>query len=529
MISSKCRFTFDAVSQLDHDTSTALATIREWRNSFVPINRVPSEVLSLIPTHLSSDRHLYSASSVCRHWRRTFIQHASLWLQLDLSRKRSDLVKILLERAKGSPLDIRSACPDRADVLALLSPHAQRFRSLDFVFDFWPNIQRFSEATSGPLPLLHTLKINAINLTDPPSLPLFSGAVNLKNFSLRSEGAPFLNHFAFPNLTTFEFWAVADDLPISRLLNFFEALPTLRTARIKIEAGVLQGDVPPERVIVLPNVEIFSVTERRPSYGIAPHISCPSAKRMALVREQDVDDLMPEEIFPAWDTIGPQYMASTIDEVALGITTTGDELVSFSLSFLSPGPATLELGYGIIAEDQDCDEPAFSSGWKYTEVFERALEAIRTHPLLNNIKRLRIWDRHHLANPRELISMAKEATGLFEFVGPLEELVLDIADLRLFLSPFLDLPDSQGPMEQSVFPSIRVLIIAEQPEDPFDEECAAATVGFARSQHMRGVPLERVVFYMKSSPVGMAERLEPWVSTVGFSEEMVSTDDHDSI
>ena len=46
----KYRFTLDAVSQLDRDIPTALATIREWKNSFVPINRVPSEVLSLIPT-----------------------------------------------------------------------------------------------------------------------------------------------------------------------------------------------------------------------------------------------------------------------------------------------------------------------------------------------------------------------------------------------------------------------------------------------------------------------------------------------
>jgi len=435
-------------------------------------------------------------------------------------------VEILLERAKGSALDVRASCLNFVNILALVSPHAQRLRTLDFTFDYWPNIQRFSEATSGQLPLLRTLKINVVDMMVPPSLPLFSGAINLKNFSLRFKGIPFLDHFAFPNLTTFKFSAVGDEFPISQLLNFLETLSTLRTARIKIKAEVLRGDVPPERVIVLPNVEIFSVTEGKPSYRIAPHISCPSAKRISLVREQDVDDLMPEEIFPAWDTIGPQYMASTIDEVTLGITTTEDELVSFSLSFLSPGSATLELGYRITAENPYGDEPVFFPGWKYTQVFEHALEAIRTYPLLSNIKRLRIWDKHRLLNPRPLTSIAKEATpGLFRFMGPLEELVLDIDDLRLFLSPFLDLPESQGPTEQSVFPSIRVLIIAEQPEDPFDEECVAAIVGFARSQHMRGAPLERVVFHMKSPPVGMAELLGPWVCVVDFSKEMISRDD----
>ena len=209
-------------------------------------------------------------------------------------------VKILLEREKGSALEIKATCLGPANTRALLSPHAQRFRSLDFTFDYWPNVKRFSEATSGPLPLLRTLKINAVNTMAPPSLPLFSGVVNLKNFSLRSRGVSFLNCFAFPNLTTFEFTAASGGFPISQLLNFLEALPTLQTVRIKIGTQVLRGDVPPERVIVFPNVEIFSVTEGGLGYGIAPYISCPSARRMALVREHDADDLMSEEIFPAW-------------------------------------------------------------------------------------------------------------------------------------------------------------------------------------------------------------------------------------
>jgi len=120
------------------------------------------------------------------------------------------------------------------------------------------------------------------------------------------------------------------------------------------------------------------------------------------------------------------------------------------------------------------------------------------------------------------------ATRLLRFVGPLEELVLDIEDLRLFLSSS-DLHQSQVSMEQNMFSSIRGLIIAEHPKDPFDEACVVAIVEFARSQYIWGVPLERVVFHTKFPPAGMAERLEPWVSTVHFSEEMISADGQDSI
>jgi len=437
-------------------------------------------------------------------------------------------VKTLLERAKGSALDIRSAFLGRAEILALLSPHAQRFRSLDFAPDHWSNIQGFSEATSGPLPLLRTLKIDAVEGTISPSLPLFSGAVNLKNFFFCSEGVPPLNYFAFPNLTTFEFSAGDEVFPISRLLNFLESLPTLQTVRITIEAELLLGDVPLERVIVLPNVEVFSVTQGEPDYRIAPHISCPSARRISLVREQDVEFEVPQETFPTWNTIGPQYVASTIDKIALGITI-GEDLVSISLSFVSPGSATLELGYKIITGDEDSDEPTPELGWQHTEVLSHALEAILTHPLLSNVKHLHIWTRHPFSNLHPLTNIVKEARELFKFVGPLGELILDIDDLRLFLSPFFDLPESQASAEQVIFPSIKTLIIVKQPNDPLDEECVVVIVGFVKSQHMRGVPFERVVFHTKSPPAGMAERLEPWVCTVNFSVEMISTDDQDSI
>jgi len=94
-----------------------------------------------------------------------------------------------------------------------------------------------------------------------PSFPLFSGAVNLKSFSLRSGGLPFLNRLAFPKLTTLELSVtpVDEGFPVSQPLDFLEASPALQTVRIRIETKMLLGDVP-ERV-VLPNVGILSVIQ----------------------------------------------------------------------------------------------------------------------------------------------------------------------------------------------------------------------------------------------------------------------------
>jgi len=435
-------------------------------------------------------------------------------------------VKTFLERAKESALDVRSDRMDRADTLALLSPHAQQFRTLHLAYDSWSDIRRFSEVAPGPLPLLRTLKINVLGfgrlgpetVNHPP--PLFSGAVNLKKFTLHSEGVPFLNHFVFPNLKTFELSAmpVNAEFHVSKLLDFLEASPTLQTVHIRIEADILL-DVPPERVVVLPNIEVFSVTQDEPGYGIAAHISCPSARLTSLLREQYFEDRIPQEVFPtsvSWNTIGPQHMAGTIDEVVLEITTAADIIVSCFLSFSSSGPATLELGYRMIAGYEPLNETSSSLGERHFHVFSQASRAVREHPLLSNVKRLRIRDRHDSLARHQLERTAEEVARLLRFVGPLEEFILDVNDLRPFLSPFFDPPKSQVFLQPDPLPLIKRLTIAEPLERPLNGECVAAIVGFVKSQHTRGVPIERASFHMKLPPVGMAERLEPWVDTLHF-------------
>ena len=146
------------VSDLNRDTSTALATIREWINFFIPINRAPSDVLSLIPTHLSSQDR-FRASFVCRPLRRTFLQYAGLWSHLCLS-KDEIYVKTLLERARGSPLTILASYMDPVGTVALLPPHTRQITSLEFANDGWVDIQRFQKSlldlSRSSVPLIST-------------------------------------------------------------------------------------------------------------------------------------------------------------------------------------------------------------------------------------------------------------------------------------------------------------------------------------------------------------------------------------
>ena len=449
-------------------------------------------------------------------------------------------MKTILDRAKGSPLDIRSGPLDDADIMALLSPHAQQFRTLDFVTGYWSDIQEFSEAVSGPLPLLHTLKVHAVEYdmmgpetTNPSSAPLFSGAVNLKKFVLLSEGLPFLNRFAFPNLTTFGLTAMQenDQFPVSQLLSFLEATPTLRTVHIEIVGEMSFECVPPDRVIVLPNVEEFTLTEDEYGYNIATHISCPSASHTSLVYVQPPGHEMPQEVFPTsvpWNAIASRYTMKPIDGVLLMMSTVRSGL-SCSLSFLSPGPATLKLGYRMIVKDEDDEDIDIDMdlGEAYHKVFSDASKAIRNHPLLANVKRLRILDRPTHPIFDLLGRIAKEVGELFKSLGPLEELTLNVFDLRPYLAPFLDPPPFQYVKQPDAFPSIKELTIAGP--EPLREDCCAAVVEFAKSQHTLNVPFERVIFHMKDPPLAMGERLEPWVGIVCFLEMITTGEDQNLV
>jgi len=103
-------------------------------------------------------------------------------------------------------------------------------------------------------------------------------------------------------------------------------------------------------------------------------------------------------------------------------------------------------------------------------------------------------------------------------------LILDVDDLRQILSPFFDLPESAD-VQPDVFPPIKALTIAKRSGQPLDEECMAAIVKLAKSQHALGVPFEHVVFRMKDSPVAMVVRLSPWVGMVHFGEGTIVRDE----
>ena len=444
------------------------------------------------------------------------------------------LVKTLLGRVKGSSLDITvDYYESPIDDVTLLSPFAQQIRSLKFERATSDQVEDLSVAISGPLPLLDTLKIDATgSIKGPrslvvPTLPLFENATNLSKFVLEIYEFPSLRHFTFPNLTTLDFSTWITEYPVSEQLDFLEASPALRRISIRFEMVEFREDVPPGRITVLPYVETFRL--ETPSYGpsckIETHISCPFAKHVEFTyRPEFIGDNISEDIYPPSTSLGAivdQYTEGTVERVVLEVTRDEDFSIDCSITFRSSDGATLKLCYfHYTAEAEEAEETLEE---KLTRSFSEAFQTIRDHPLLANVRSLCIRGGNLVTCNPKLV--AKTVGRLLGSMGPLENLTLDKCDLQPYLDAFLDTPLFPEAIQPTSFPPVKELAIIN-PVQSFhdDEEYAMAIVKLARSQHVRGVPFERVVL-RTTVPTLVMDELAAFVNTVEWYDETVSDED----
>ena len=524
----------EAVSQLDRDASIALATIHEWGNSFARVNRIPTEILSLIPTHLPTQKDRFHAASVCRHWRGALLKHGALWSQLFL-RRGEECVSTLLKRAKGFALDVIIHHDAPAGTMALISPRARQIRYLKFTGNRWQDIVSFSEFNSHQLPLLRTLKVIYPTILDShgppdvaisPSPPIFEGHINLEQFVFRSQKLSYLSHFICPNLTTFELVSYpGDECNASYLLNFLQASPMLQTVEVKVSGTVALESVPEEMVVGLPNVKTFSLlVANGPTThadDIAAHISCPCATHTSLINQVDNTRMsLTLKIFPtlfSWKTIDHQHTTSPVEEVTLEIQAPEYDDIECFLTFRSSDATVVRLGSNVIETGVErLTMPRAEMGW---EIFSQALTTIQDHPLLSHVKRLRIQYRAAVSDAQEMVYVAEGVRDLFGLLGSLDELTICGCDLHVFLSNFLDVLWLDDLNQSVVFPQIKELTILHPLMEDDEVECTNAIVELAESQHARGIPFERVTVRMRSLPAGMVEELGWWVGAVDCCEE----------
>ena len=276
---------FDA---LERDVLDVLRLIRSWRNRIVPINKIPSEILALIPDFWNlheRDEDIIALTHVCRDWREVFTSRSSLWANFDC--EDADKTLVYLERSKSSPINL-SLCRINAlspcDPFFQIIPHAiGRLRSL--YFKGKPiHLQDITAHLSHPAPLLEKLWIHAGYGTVRHRYPVLTSALfngdlsSLRGLSLETVRTelPWRN---MVNLTSFALArALPGDVSVRQLLDFFESAPRLRN--VKLHFATPTSGTQDGRLVSLACLKRMKIIGRDPSSILLNHLLIPIGAKL---------------------------------------------------------------------------------------------------------------------------------------------------------------------------------------------------------------------------------------------------------
>ena len=251
---------------LERDALEILALTRSLKNPLVPVNRIPSEVLSLLPDYCDesyADKFLISSTHVCRSWREILISRSSLWTNLNVEKTRT-----YIQRSRSSSLNSSLQNTDDItysyDAFSLVIPHISQLQSLDIRGDVLPEILDHFHC---PAPLLEKLDI-CITPTDL-EFPIFDGASfngelpSLREFSLSGV----ITDLAWRNMKNLRVFTLSNpelynvhEITVTQILDFFESAPSLRHVEFENPIPDL-SDAPPGRIVSLPHLKSLSLNK----------------------------------------------------------------------------------------------------------------------------------------------------------------------------------------------------------------------------------------------------------------------------
>jgi len=291
--------------------SEVLHLVRSLKNSFAPINRIPPDVLLLIPGYCDDgnddgvdgydmDQDLIMLTHVCRGWRDVFTSCSSLWTRLDFMN--IEKTRTYIQRSRSSPLEIHLekgyGLNYLGDAFSLVIPYLRRIKSLIIYADILPDVFRHFRCQT---PLLEELSILLYN--DPNQIldgALFGGDLSsLRKLTL--SGTITITHFPWNNMANLKVLNLISWGPgysMTRLLNFFESAPLLHMVRLK-DSIPDSSDVLPQRIIPLPHLKSF-ITADTPHSILLNHLCIPTGASLILTsnffsgEESPLLDCLPE-------------------------------------------------------------------------------------------------------------------------------------------------------------------------------------------------------------------------------------------
>jgi len=439
---------------------------RYLQNSFVPVNRLPPEVLGLIPSSLLSKCDLINATAVCRHWRNTLLSSPDLWCDIDCSGSRGPLrdhmFRECLGRSGTVPLNIRLTS---VRYLPDIAPHLARFSALDIVVVVPEQLEKIASHFSQPAPILQRFNISGsapwaqVGISIPPGL--FGGDYTSLR-TLRLMGFSFLKlPHHLPQLIRFDLKTHAHTaLRAGAMLDALERMPLLEVLHVKF----CSGHVPPSsstsapRLVTLPKlreVELSSFKDHAgPPLFIPPLLS---ALALPTVEQVTVGVLPPT---------GSATLPSSFEEQLpnLAETPTVDLLVD-------PEIFTL-LFHGLRGS-----RILFTTHYSNRRQFRR--EGFRGTPFLSVKKMVVTFN---------MVYDVELEVYFFELLRAMER--LESLEIRGWCTRVLGLWSEKSPLDQrSVCPSLRSLVVTRKSNDSISGLLTKLTM--ARQSH--GVPLGEAV------------------------------------
>ena len=109
-----------------------LAAVSKLINALAPINKLPPEILGMIPKYDDGQtpKRAVAVSSVCSYWRNTFTSTPSLWTRFN--GKGVEKSQAWVERSGALPIQLSVRGSPDPEVLELLEPHFPRLKVVDF-------------------------------------------------------------------------------------------------------------------------------------------------------------------------------------------------------------------------------------------------------------------------------------------------------------------------------------------------------------------------------------------------------------
>ena len=252
----------------------ASGQIGPTKTSLAPIERLPPEILSVIPDYCdedSVDKVLISLTGVCRLWRGVLMDRSSLWTRLHF--RSIDETRAYIQRSESSPLNIYLGDDVIDDVFALVIPHIGRVRSLTVSSKALPKLLKHFHRNVPPLEKLD-IEIHSDYNTLALDDALFSGNLsNLRELRLHRVNTR-LPRTKLPNLRVFALEGRYFPNGTTEILDFLQSAPLLHTVTLT-RPLTDPSDAPPGRIVHLRNLKHFTFLGFKRDLFLLSHLAIP--------------------------------------------------------------------------------------------------------------------------------------------------------------------------------------------------------------------------------------------------------------